>query len=283
MNIYGFFLHDRIKSCKDYYQILGVEKTASEEDLKKSYRKLALKFHPDKNHAPGATEAFKGTTATFIWWIWNLRFAKCTFVFVFQPSAMLTQFWVTPTNEGSTISMERREHTQTGKDITTILKQTSPPRTSLTCFLVEDFHQVSFFLFKMCWGLEIIYWRGFGAKVQVFWIFFEPSSYFFTTSRSVGLWFCSMFLFCEQQKKIYKALVQVYFQNVFWFPISVKINVLIWLERNSVIVYNECSSFMEQNHLVHFYDDPNWPYSFFIMKAWKCDLVSVIFSSNGYK
>lgn len=50
----------RIKNCKDYYQTLGVEKTASEEDLKKAYRKLALKFHPDKNHAPGATEAFKG-------------------------------------------------------------------------------------------------------------------------------------------------------------------------------------------------------------------------------
>uniref|UniRef100_A0A914WFL8 DUF1977 domain-containing protein n=1 Tax=Plectus sambesii TaxID=2011161 RepID=A0A914WFL8_9BILA len=49
----------RIRHCKDYYEILNVKKDATEAQLKKEYRKLALQLHPDKCRAPHSTEAFK--------------------------------------------------------------------------------------------------------------------------------------------------------------------------------------------------------------------------------
>ncbi|EPT29471.1 DnaJ domain-containing protein [Toxoplasma gondii ME49] len=49
----------RVLTTKCYYQTLGVDRGATDEVIKKAYKKLALQLHPDKNRAPHAEEAFK--------------------------------------------------------------------------------------------------------------------------------------------------------------------------------------------------------------------------------
>lgn len=54
-----------LKHGDNYYKILGVEKTCSDSEIKKAYRKLSLKVHPDKNSHPKASESFKKVARAF--------------------------------------------------------------------------------------------------------------------------------------------------------------------------------------------------------------------------
>ena len=51
---------------RDYYEVLGVDKSAKKDEIKKAYRKLALKYHPDKNKGDkGAEDTFKEASEAY--------------------------------------------------------------------------------------------------------------------------------------------------------------------------------------------------------------------------
>ena len=56
----------RAMSKRDYYEVLGVDREAAPEEIKRAYRRLAHKYHPDKNHGDkGSEERFKEATEAY--------------------------------------------------------------------------------------------------------------------------------------------------------------------------------------------------------------------------
>ena len=52
-------------NARDYYQVLGVPRSASQEDIRTKFRRLALEYHPDRNRDPGAQEKFKEINSAY--------------------------------------------------------------------------------------------------------------------------------------------------------------------------------------------------------------------------
>ena len=49
----------------NYYKVLGIDKSATKEDIKKAYKNLARKWHPDKNKSPDASQKFKEVSVAY--------------------------------------------------------------------------------------------------------------------------------------------------------------------------------------------------------------------------
>jgi molecular chaperone DnaJ len=54
-----------VSDKSDYYTLLGVARGANQDDIKKAFRKQALKYHPDRNQDPGAESQFKAINEAY--------------------------------------------------------------------------------------------------------------------------------------------------------------------------------------------------------------------------
>ena len=94
------------KELPDYYGILQVEKTATWDEIRRSYRKLALKWHPDKNpeNQEGATKRFKEISEAYEVSKVSMKFFK---TWIFYKNAVIRCFLM-KRSVGCMTSMARR-------------------------------------------------------------------------------------------------------------------------------------------------------------------------------
>ena len=69
MPLYPYLcMYCRVNGCmteRDFYDVLGVAKSASDHDIKEAYRKLAFEHHPDRNRSPEAEQRFKEVSEAY--------------------------------------------------------------------------------------------------------------------------------------------------------------------------------------------------------------------------
>ena len=68
MKFWRFLVLALLVAGKSYYDILGVKKDATQKEIKKAFRKLAMKYHPDRNKEPDAEEKFREIAQVYIYY-----------------------------------------------------------------------------------------------------------------------------------------------------------------------------------------------------------------------
>lgn len=88
-----------ILAKRDYYDILGVPKDATERQIKKAFHKLAMKYHPDKNKSPDAEVRFReiaeGTVDSFFLGLFGCVKSHC--FFTYWNIILISNVWKWPT------------------------------------------------------------------------------------------------------------------------------------------------------------------------------------------
>jgi len=80
----------------DYFEVMGLERTASQPDIKKAYRRLAGKYHPDRNKAQDAHERFQKIQQAYNVLsdpIARKRYIEAEYTTVIDPRAAVESFW----------------------------------------------------------------------------------------------------------------------------------------------------------------------------------------------